>query len=34
MCSDPPPPPPNGTGFTILTQPSPELDATNLVVGR
>jgi hypothetical protein len=32
--SDPSPPPPNGTGFTILTKPSPELDGTNLVVGR
>jgi peptidyl-prolyl cis-trans isomerase B (cyclophilin B) len=25
---------PNGTAFTITTAPSPELDATNLVVGR
>jgi peptidyl-prolyl cis-trans isomerase B (cyclophilin B) len=25
---------PNGTGFTITTAPAPELDATNLVVGR
>lgn len=25
---------PNGTAFTITTSPSPELDATNLVIGR
>lgn len=31
---DPPPPPPNGTGFTITLRAAPELDATNVVVGR
>lgn len=25
---------PNGTAFTITTSPTPELDETNLVVGR
>ena len=25
---------PNGTAFAITTQPQPELDSTNLVVGR
>ena len=25
---------PNGTGFAITTGPAPELDATNLVIGR
>lgn len=25
---------PNGTGFTITTAASPQLDSTNLVVGR
>tara|TARA_B100001540_G_scaffold274757_1_gene260442 strand:+ start:97 stop:1035 length:939 start_codon:yes stop_codon:yes gene_type:complete len=31
---DPPPPPPNGTGFAITLREAPELDATNVVVGR
>ena len=31
---DPPPPPPNGTGFAMTLRAAPELDATNVVVGR
>ena len=31
---DAPPPPPNGTAFAITLRPAPELDATNVVVGR
>ena len=29
-----PPPPPNGTAFVITLRPAPELDATNVIVGR
>ena len=31
---DQPPPPPNGTAFVITLRPAPELDATNVIVGR
>lgn len=31
---DPPPPPPNGTAFVITLRPAPELDATNVIVGK
>ena len=31
---DPPPPPPNGTSFVITLQAAPELDATNVIVGK
>ena len=31
---DAPPPPPNGTAFAITLRPAPELEATNVVVGR
>jgi peptidyl-prolyl cis-trans isomerase B (cyclophilin B) len=31
---DAPPPPPNGTGFVITLQAAPELDATNVIIGK
>lgn len=31
---DPPPPPPNGTAFVITLRPAPELDSTNVIVGK